>query len=128
MAKMKVLNWFPGGRYTKGLKSLFGKKKKRENPDFRTLRMGPKWANRLNPGDRVAVSISDKPEKPNIIGYTEVIEVSKKIFYILKEKDFINNIGAKSWGQALHDMKAVYGKEMNIYVVVSVLDLMVLDE
>lgn len=130
MAKVPVLNWYARPkRLTRGLRKLFRGKIKtivegREKfPSFITIRLGPKWASKLNPGDRVAISISDDPNKPNIIGYAEVGDVSKKTLFFMESKDLEKNIGAKAFRELFMDLQSVYGSGVSVFSTISIIDL-----
>ncbi len=129
MPKTCVLNW-----YAKNRRLIAGLKKKLHTKElfdpFVTMRLGPKWANKLNPGDRVAISVSDNPEKPNIIGYAEVVRVSKYLIFFLDKhpEDLAKNIGAKSWSQVLLDMQSVYGPSVNLYSTISIIELLGIED
>ena len=123
-----VLDWYSSNkRLTGGLRS---KLKKSETlidgkTRFTTIRLGTKWLDKLNPLDYVAVSISNEPNKLNIVGYAMVKNVSKTTLHFLYSSDLKFNIGAKKVSQALKDMRSVYGKDrVNIYSVITVIELL----
>lgn len=140
MPRMKVLNWYPKPRHlTKDLHKLFTKRKIGENfRSFVTMRHGTKWAHRLNPGDKVAISISKDPKKPNIIGYAEVATLKKSIIALLgslydvgtipRDEDLVQNIGAKKCLDVWSDMKKIYGPHVGFYDIITIIDLTVLDK
>ncbi|MBI2676948.1 MAG: hypothetical protein HYX21_03340 [Candidatus Yanofskybacteria bacterium] len=129
MAKVKVLNWYDNPKLVKGLRKFFVKRSgNMDCSSFVTMRHGPKWANKLSPGDRVAISISNDLRKPNIIGYAEVGIVKKSIIYWLGfidefERDLVENIGAKTMEGVLADMQSVYGSHVGIRDVISIIEL-----
>ena len=103
-----VLNWYgENEQLTEGLNEKLTDKK----DSFITIRLGNKYANLLNPGDEVAISVSDNPENPNIVGFAKVGVIKKAILIDLQiqEESLEKNIGAKNWDQVLHDMRSVYG-------------------
>ncbi|MFY9461943.1 MAG: hypothetical protein WAP51_01950 [Candidatus Sungiibacteriota bacterium] len=126
-----VLNWHAKNKkLTRGLQQLFsGRKGIKLSPHFTTLRLGDKWARRLRPGDRVAISISDDPKKSNIIGYVLVRGTSLNAIPLLRRRDLRNNIGAKTYMGVLRDMQSVYPpkQEVSLFSIVSVLSLTVID-
>ena len=122
-----LLNWYPSSkRLTSGLKA---KVKKSETlidgkTRFTTVRLGTKWLDKLNPGDYVAVSVSDDPDQPNVIGYALVKSVSKTRLHLMNDNDLKLNIGAKKVERAYQDMQSVYGEDrVNVYSVVTVIEL-----
>ena len=131
MMRTKVLNWYARDKkLTRGLRKLLSKRKVTENyRSFVTIRHGSKWADKLNPGDTVAISISDDPQKPSIIGYAEVGSVKKVILFNLGsldhslKEDLKDNIGAKDWSEVLIDMRSVYGNHVGLYDTISIIRL-----
>ena len=129
-----VFNWLAKNkRLTKGLRELFETKiKQDENPlTFVTMRLGTKWADRLSPGDKVAISISNNVSKNlNVIGYAKVRMVKKCLTYQLSDddKDLQKNIGAKTWDQVGADMREVYGVDAFIdsRSVITIIEFMVI--
>lgn len=110
--KIPVLNWYDKRRLTVNLRKLMRKRKATGNyRSFTTMRLGDKWAKKLNPGDVVAISISDDPAQPHIIGYGEVGRVTKTSIICLEEYDLANNLGAKSVMDVYADMRRAYGDE-----------------
>jgi len=106
MAKTPVLNWYAKDeKLTEGLKELF-----KTSPPvyFVTIRLGGKWANKLKPGSRVAISISNNPKRPKVIGDASVVAVTKTFVLNIENRDLTRNIGAKEWLQMFKDMKSVY--------------------
>ena len=75
---------------------------------FRTIRLGTKYADSLNPNDLFAICIDNNP-----IGNAQVISIIKGILGVLKEQDedLERNMGAKDWDQVLRDMQQVYGRD-----------------
>lgn len=93
---------------------------------FVTIRLGPKWADKLNPGDRIAISISDNPKRPNIIGHAEVAWVKKGTIDSLTQDELLMNIGAKKAQDVWLDMRKVYNKPIKVgHHTISVLALFV---
>ena len=117
-----VLNWYEiPQRFTRGLRKFF---QKRAGGSFITLRHGSKWADKLNPGDKVAISISNNPAKPNIIGYAIVQEVRKVILFYLRDEELTSNIGAKTRDDVWVAMNTAYApKTVGLYDTVSVIKL-----
>lgn len=123
MPKCAVLNWYAKDkRMVKGLHSLFDGRGLPK--DFVTVRLGPKWADKLRPNQKLAISISDNPSKPKVIGYARVLYVSKKRMVLISGSELRKNIGAKDIIVLLDDMQSVY-KQRSIYLhsVVSVIAL-----
>lgn len=122
-----IMNWYSHNKnLTGGLKTRIKKSRTLIDREtrFTTIRLGTKWLNKLNPGDYVAISISDNPDKPNVIGYALVKSVSKTKLYLMNDSDFKLNIGAKTALKAFQDMKSVYGeKKVDIYSIVTVIEL-----
>lgn len=109
MKKVPVLNWYGKDRkMVRGLRALF---KDKTRPTFATIRLGLKWAGRLKPGDDVQVSISDNPKRPKVIGSATVISVEKTTFSAIHYDTLKENIGARTFSQALDDMISVYGEK-----------------
>lgn len=87
---------------------------------FRTIRLGTKYADSLNPDDLFAIGIDD-----NVLGYARVTSITKGILGVLKEQseDLERNIGAKNWESVLRDMQRVYGmKQVDLNSVVTIID------
>ena len=109
-----TLNWYDNGAFTEGLREIF--KKKRKTRTFITMRLGDKWARRLigassSPiGNVINISISNDPEKPNVIGQAMVASV--RVGYVERMTTdraiLAKNIGAKTWRHALKDMANAY--------------------
>ena len=116
-------------RLTSGLRKLFKKRKASEiPPTFVTMRLGTKWADKLNPGDKVAISISDDSAKPNIIGHARVRMVKKCVIFQMssEDEDLQNNIGAKNWHQVVDDMQSVYGGAVvSLDSIITIIEFMV---
>lgn len=126
-----ILNWIPIKKNYAGLKEAMQECLVAHIPQFRTLRLGSKWADALNPGQRVAISISESPEVPEIIGHAIVLGTRKGIIELLERgKESLElNIGAKTWKKVLEDMREVYngvhGKPMvSRASTVSIIDLL----
>lgn len=129
MAKIPVLNWYAKNqKMARGLRKLFEKLRPGFSKEFSTMRLGDKWADRLNPGRRVAISISDNPRSPHIVGHACVIGVEKKWFCDVTDRDLRKNIGAKQWEEAYKDMGTVYGhKKFGMHSIVSAIRLVAVD-
>ena len=126
MPKMVVLNWYgKNSKWVRGLKKLLRKAKSEGGcTSFVTLRLGPKWANKLNPGQKVVISISDDPAKPEVIGTAEVGTVRKDFLGGVSKKEWEQNIGANNRWDAQRDMEKVYGVKINpMHDFVSVIEL-----
>lgn len=110
MAKTPVLNWYAKDpKLTKGLERAVRQSVLDGNRrSFATFRLGGKWARKLNPGMKVAISISDNSRKHKIIGYAVVISVAKKYLIDLSNQDLRQNIGAKNIVDVLYAMRQVY--------------------
>jgi len=123
MAKLKlqVLNWYDMDKYTRGLIASM----QHAGFLFITSRLGPKWADKLNPHDKIALSISNNPNKPHIIGIVEVVEVSKTTIGQLGESFFGMNVGAKTASGVVRAMRSAYpsGQIIDYGSVVSVIKL-----
>ena len=117
-----VLNWYAKeSRLTTSLVDQLNEGHKA----FSTIRRGNKWADRLNPDETVAISISDDPNFPNVVGYAIVLRVIKTNISILSEENLRNNIGAKNKHQVVEDMRAAYQDNMiNEYSLISVIELL----
>lgn len=128
MAKVDILNWYAKDEsMTRGLRRLFRRRRSvvEGKRSFITMRLGPKWANRLNPGARVAVSISDDPKEPNIIGHACVVSAAKRWLIDVPGHELSRNIGAKSIEQIWKDLELVYGpKRVSTSSVISVIELL----
>ena len=122
-----LLNWHSSNKRL--IKGLRARVKKSEtlidgNTRFTTVRLGTKWLDKLNPGDYVAVSVSNDLDKPNVIGYALVKSVSKTRLHLMDDNDFKLNIGAKKAFRVFQDMKSVYGDgKVTIYSIVTVIEL-----
>lgn len=128
LSEIPVLNWFENDKFTDGLRKLFSKRNVGGIASFVTMRLGPKWANNLNPGQKVAISISNDPENPRIIGNAEVKLVKKSSIAHLSKNDLVKNIGAKTKEAVLKAMQDVYKTKVNYHTdTVSVLELFTLD-
>ncbi len=123
MAETPVLNWYAKEpRMVRGLRTAMSKKRGAEY--FVTLRLGTKWAQRLNPGKKVAISVSDDPGKPNILGYALVVSVAKKELFDLSLDDLRRNIGARNCDQVFQDMQAAYSTRRVFYTsIITVIEL-----
>ena len=106
----------------KGLRDLFDP---RIPPKvFVTIRLGPKWADKLHLEQGIKISISDDPSKPKVIGYARVLSISKKLMTNITNQELRKNIGAKNILQIYNDMAAVYKKKkVSLFSVVSVIEL-----
>ncbi|MDX1607773.1 MAG: hypothetical protein R3251_00985 [Candidatus Spechtbacterales bacterium] len=106
-----VLNWFgEDDTLTEGLREEFrGSLPPRP---LKTIRLGTKYANAIEPGDQIAISISDDSNNPNVIGLARVLAVKKgTIEYFGRTMEGLeNNIGAGHWERVLRDMQWVYDK------------------
>lgn len=104
---LPFLNW-----YAKNKKRILGLETAlNKGTNFRTIRLGPKYADNLNPGQLISITIGDRADKPNIIGEAMVVKVSKVMFANLVDGDLAENIGAKNINEALKDISKVYGKD-----------------
>lgn len=104
-----ILNWTPKKKNFAGLKEALQECELAHPPHFFAIRLGGKWADVLNPGDRIAVSIADSPAQPNVIGHAIVLSTRKGILELLeRERVSLNlHIGAKTWKEVVQDMQAV---------------------
>ena len=106
-----VLNWYAKDKkMTAGLRGCFRKRKGKQKKNFVTIRRGDDWGKGLRPGDTVAISISDDPANPNVIGCAVVVAISLSDISHLEKDALKKNIGAKNWKRVLRDMKEVYGE------------------
>ena len=123
-----ILNWFEKDQKpTEGLREMVANAGNGLQL-FTTIRLGVRWANRLRPGSIVAISISNDPAKPKIIGQAKVgvVKKSKIDFLSDEDEDLGHNIGAKSRYQVLRDMKEVYGEDkVGPGSVISIIELIV---
>ena len=117
--KQRVLNWFEKNKdYTKNLEKILASDK-----TFITIRLGSKWADLLNPGDVVKISVSDNPAKPKIIGKAIVVLLKKVRLIHLSEEDLKINIGAKNIEGVFCALEDVYGTRVSTRSVISVIGL-----
>lgn len=128
MARPLVLNWCTRDpRMVKGLKKLFDRNARRNY--FVTIRLGPKWADKLTPGQRVAISTTEElpaEAEPKTIGHAIVLSVEKNWLISISPQDLRSNIGARTLEQALIDMQEIYGQsKVDVRSVVSVIRLVV---
>lgn len=123
MPKTTVLNWYAKDRrMTRGLEDLFNGRGLPK--DFITFRLGPKWADKLRPNQRVAISISDNPQKPKVVGYARVLSLSKKRMVLISVGELRKNIGVKNLLSLLSDTQSVYKpRSVSLHSVVSVIAL-----
>lgn len=115
------LNWLERDKKSvRELKNALSKRKV-----FRTIRLGPEWADNVEVGQLVYISVSDRPSEPRIISQCFVISASKVIFGNLKDADLIANIGAKTTDKAMREIERFYGRgPIDVYgSVVSILEL-----
>ena len=126
MGNERILNWYPRKRsVVEYLKHLFGSEVLESGEDvFVTMRLGSKWADQLYPGDLIAISISENPEQPNILGYAEILETSKThVGWLRHDEDLAKNIGAKTRIGIAKAMSEIYQKEVLHTSTVSMLRL-----
>ena len=110
MKAKAVLNWYAKDpAMLSGLREFFIPPASLRH--FATIRLGTKWAQGLDHHDIVAVSISDDPKKPNVIGFAEIKLVLEVKIKDLKLSDLERNIGAKTHVDVVRDMRKVYGKK-----------------
>lgn len=118
--EIPVLNWY--GKDNKMIKGLANKLK--AGKSFVTIRLGSKWANKLDPLQRIAISISDDPAVNKIIGYARVVLVKKVNIENLSKKDLARNIGAKTKKDVWKALESVYKMRVNYpLAMISVLEL-----
>ncbi|GEM_PF-6427982 len=122
MANEQILTWYGRNEsWTKELRELIAKK---DPSGFVTMRLGTKWADRLNPGTRIALSISDNPQQPNVIGHARVRTAKKGVIRMLDTVELTNNIGANTREGVLAAMQEVYqDPAINMDSTITVLDL-----
>ena len=120
-----VLNWFAKNRrMTQGLRALFKKRRGNRPPEsFVTIRLGGKWFRKVTGNRTVLVSISNNPEKPDIVGHAKVLCSQIGLLKYFSD-ELAKNIGAKTIAQAAKDMSAAYGLKVTPESVVTVLELM----
>lgn len=126
-----ILNWTPKKKNFAGLKEALQECELAHPPHFFAIRLGGKWADVLNPGDRIAVSIADSPAQPNVIGHAIVLSTRKGILELLeRERMGLDlHIGAKTWKEVVRDMQAVQnaaqtGCKVTKASIVSIIDLL----
>lgn len=125
----ELLNWYSSNEdLVKGLREAFVEsstdaKDATDEPVLLTIRDGTKYADKLNPGDLVDVSISNNPEEPNVIGRGTVLATKKGTiaFFAGKGEYLGDNIGAKTWPQVRRDMDRVYPHDVLYESVVSMI-------
>jgi protein involved in polysaccharide export with SLBB domain len=120
-----ILNWYEKNCWVRDLRKLFSRKREMEElgETFVTMRLGSKWTDRLKPGDKVAISVSNDPNNANVIGYAGVISVKKVSLLHLSKNDLKKNIGSKSKDSVHKDMEKIYKRAIPWDETVSVLEL-----
>ena len=119
---METLNWFDNRKFTARLRRLC----KEKDGVACTIRLGPKWADKFNPGDFVKISISNDPNQPKIIGQAKIVAIEKIFLKDLVERGMIleRNIGATKFNDVCKTLRRVYGKEkVNQLFVISIICL-----
>lgn len=119
MKSIALLNWYDDSRYITGLKEIFAEQKRlkfyttREELSFTNIRLGFERGNTLNPGDLIAISISNSTENPKIIGYGRIGIIKKGTIcsFSKNSEDLSKNIGAKNWPDVFRDMCSIYGND-----------------
>lgn len=121
----KTLHWVEKNRrLSRGLRGFFNRNSKMSKRSFRTLRLGPQWADNLFPGQIIDISVSDNETFLNVIGKARVLSVSKIELQSIRSNHLKRNIGSKSVAKMIKDLKLVYGEpRVSPISTISIIDL-----